>query len=59
MVGLRSRAKRPDVGGQIVLLFGPFDRSGAFRAPYKPSNGVFVEVILSDMFDTAYRDVFD
>jgi hypothetical protein len=59
LVGLRSRAQRPDVGGQSVLNFRAFARSGEAHAPYKPSAGAIAGVILSDMFDTGYRDVFD
>lgn len=59
LVGLRSRAKRPDVGGLIAFNFKSFSRSGRPRPPYKPSKGAIAGAFLSDMFDTAYRDVSD
>jgi len=54
-VGLRSR---PTAGGYCIEAQA-LSCAAHFDYPYKAKVGVIVGVILSDAFDTAYRDVFE
>ena len=58
-VAARGRAAKPDIGGGVPIARRAFFRSWVDRCPYKPHVGASVGEDVSDMFDIAYRDMFD
>ena len=58
-VAARGRAAKARHRGRSSLCATGFFRSGGDCCPYKPHVGAFVGEDVSDMFDIAYRDMFD
>ena len=58
-VAARGRAAKARHRGRSSLCATGFFRSGVDGCPYKPHVGAFVGEDVSDMFDIAYRDMFD
>ena len=58
-VAARGRAAKARHRGRSSLCATGFFRLGGDCCPYKPHVGAFVGEDVSDMFDIAYRDMFD